>query len=75
VRFYYSYSSPVAEFIANHDTARVVARCSLLPVVGMSWMTLHLGPWSILALLVLLVGLVGTGARVGLRRRRVKHQA
>lgn len=75
VGLYYTYSPPVGNFIARHDILRGAMRWSLLPVVGMSWVALCFGPWATLALLVLLVGLVGTGARVGLRRRRVKHQA
>ena len=41
VRLYYSYSPNVANFIAKHDTARVVVLWSLLPVIGVSWMALH----------------------------------
>jgi hypothetical protein len=75
VRFYYSYSPPVAEFIANHDTLRVVARWGLLPVVGVSWMALHLGPGFILALMGLQISLMGTTAVVALRRMQLRHQA
>jgi hypothetical protein len=34
VRFYYSYSPPVAEFIANHDTARVVGTLEFAAACG-----------------------------------------
>jgi hypothetical protein len=44
VGFYYSYSLPVADFIAEHDTLRASVRWSLLPIVGLSWVTLNLGP-------------------------------
>lgn len=42
IDLYYTYSPPVAAFIANHDNLRAVVRWSLLPVVGVSWMTLNI---------------------------------
>jgi len=36
VDFYSTYSPPMADFIASHDTVRLVVRWSLLPLVGMS---------------------------------------
>jgi len=48
VDFYYTYSPPLAQFIAKHDTLRNVARWALSPLVAFSWLTLitilmHLG--------------------------------
>ena len=43
VQTYYKYSPPLADFIAKNDTRRAVVRWSLLPLVGMSLITLHLG--------------------------------
>jgi len=67
VRHYYTYSPPIADFIARHDSLRAMVRISLLPVVGMSWITLKIGPPSTLALLVLFIsclfGFVWLGRR------------
>jgi len=75
VELYYTYSPPVADLIARHDKMRFVVRWTLLPLVGVSWMALHSGPWVTLALLVLLICLMGGSAVATLRRRRSKHQA
>jgi len=67
VHLYYTYSPPVAEFIANHDTLRPVVRWSLLPLVGVSWVTLHLDPTATLVFMFLLSsGFIGPA---GFRRK------
>lgn len=53
VRCYYAYSPPIGDFIARHDSLRAMVRISLLPVVGVSWIALRLGPSSIIALMLL----------------------
>jgi hypothetical protein len=73
VRFYYTYSAPVAEFIGRHDTVRALVRWSLLPMVGVSWIALQFGPWVTLALLVLLICLMGAGAAIVARRIRLRQ--
>jgi hypothetical protein len=55
VRFYYTYSPPMADFIAKHDSLRTVVRVSLLPVVGISWITLKIGPLSTVALMLIFI--------------------
>jgi len=60
VRLYYAHSPPMADFIAKHDSLRAVVRVSLLPVVGVSWIVLKIGPVSTMALILLLVsGFIG----------------
>jgi len=54
VELYYTYSPPVADFIAKHTSLRRVARWTLLPLVGVSWVALKLGSVSALALILLL---------------------
>ena len=54
VKGYYRYSPPMADFIARHDTLRMMVRWSLAPLIGVSWMLLHLGFLPILLLLFLL---------------------
>ncbi len=58
VRFYYKVSPPLARFIARHDTLRTAVRWSLLPLVGLSWLALKLGPTLTLALILLLLTLI-----------------
>jgi len=70
VAAYYRYSPPVGDFIARHDFLKVMVRWSLLPVVGVSWMALKIGPVATLAFLALLFGLTSVGAAVLLKRRR-----
>ncbi len=43
VNAYYRYSPPVAKFIADHNSLRVMVRWSLAPVVGMSWLAFQIG--------------------------------
>ena len=60
VDLYSTYSPPVADFIASHDNLRLMTRWSLLPVVGVSWMSLNIGPIPALIFMFLLgFGLVG----------------
>ena len=74
VRFYYAYSPPVAEFIAKHDSLRLVVRWSLLPFVGVSWMALHFGSIATITFMILLLGLFGISAGVILGWVRVKER-
>jgi hypothetical protein len=55
VRVYYRYSPPIADFIAKYDSMRAVVRVSLLPVVGISWVALKVGPLSTVALMLILI--------------------
>ena len=68
---YYNYSPFLADFIEDHHTLRAVVRWCLLPIVGISWISLNLGPIPTLALILLfstgLIGLVGFSRR--LKRR------
>jgi len=75
VDFYYTYSPPVADFITNHDTVSLLVWWSLLPVVGVSWMALHLGPWVTMGAGILMVFVMFMGVVIILRRRRLRHHA
>lgn len=44
VHLYYTYSPPVADFIARHHTLQALVRLSLLPMGGVGWMAIHFGP-------------------------------
>ena len=69
VDLYYTYSPPVADFIASHDKLRTVMRWSLLPMVGVSYSMLHFG--TIITLTMLVVILVIPVFLILFYRRRV----
>ena len=59
VDFYYKYSPPAANFIAEHVNLKAMVRVSLVPVVGISWIALKLGPGPTLLLMLLFgIGLI-----------------
>ena len=70
LELYYTYSPAMADFITKHTTLRTVARWTLLPLVGVSWVALNLGPIPALALILLLGS--GLGGIVGFSWRKVK---
>lgn len=47
---------------------RAVVRLSLLPIMGVNWMVVHLGPWTTLALVALLFVPTVMTAAVTLKR-------
>lgn len=56
VKYYYKYSPPLADFISKNDGLRAVVRVFLLPLVGLGWMILKLGPGPAM-FLILLIGM------------------
>ena len=72
VRFYYTCSPPVADFVSNHDSLRTIVRLSLLPVVGLSWVTLKINPIpTLICMLLIGSGFIGIVAFI----RKVKEQS
>ena len=71
VNLYYKYSPPMADFISNHAISKELVRISLLPIVGMSWVTLKLGLLPAIALMFFCsFGFIGITI---FRRKKVKH--
>ena len=66
---YATYSPPLADFIARHEILRLAVKWGLLPLVGVSWMTLHFGLWLTLLLMTFVLVLLGVAAMITLRRR------
>ncbi|MES0445989.1 MAG: hypothetical protein ABUJ92_05540 [Desulfobacterales bacterium] len=59
-RLYYSYSSPIADFIAKHDNFRAMMQWSLLSVMGVIWVAFKIGLVLTIALMLLFcMGIVG----------------
>jgi choloylglycine hydrolase len=71
VRLYTACSPPLADFIAGHDTLRAAVRLGLLPIVGVSWAALKVGPRPVLVFILLLLALTSTTTAVVLRKRRL----
>jgi YVTN family beta-propeller protein len=71
VKLYYKISPPVADLIAKHDSLRAVVRWSVLPLLGVSWLALKLGPVPALALVFLMSTLICTAVLVIFRKVRL----
>ncbi len=55
VAAYYHYSPPMADFISRHDTLKAAVRVALLPLIGLSFLMLWIGPALVLVMLALLL--------------------
>jgi hypothetical protein len=72
VRLYYTYSPPMANYIAKHDGLRAVVRWSLLPLVGFSWGALRFGSGATLVIMLLLITVMSATLVVLLKRKELR---
>jgi hypothetical protein len=72
VRLYNTYLPLIADFISNHDNLRVIARVSLLPIVGLSRVALKIGLVSTMAFMLFFV--IGIFGFVRVRRNSGTNQ-
>ena len=70
VSLYNTYSPPLADFIARHDNLRAMVRLGLLPIVGVSLITLKIGPVPTMLLMILLVVSISIAAADGWRKNK-----
>jgi PKD repeat protein len=71
VDLYYAYSPPIANCIAQNETLQAAVRLILLPLVGISWMSLNFG--SLPALILMFVVGFGLIGLAGFRRKLKKR--
>jgi len=70
VRFYNTYSPPMADFIKKHDNLRAMVRFGLLPLIGVSWLAMKIGPvFTMVLMLFFSIGLIGLMRIVSLKKR------
>jgi DNA-binding beta-propeller fold protein YncE len=74
INLYTTVSPPVANFIANHDTIRFMVRWSLVPLVGMSWVSINIGLCAALVFIGLLICFMGFSATIALRRMLLRRK-
>jgi hypothetical protein len=60
VHLYYTYSPPIADTIANHNSLKIAVRIGLLPLVGISWLALKTGVlFTLFTLTLLTLSMIG----------------
>jgi uncharacterized delta-60 repeat protein len=70
VDLYYEYSPSLADIIATHSSLRGAMRWILLPLIGLSWIVMHLGPTATVSLMVLLTVMISAIGVTYVRRLR-----
>jgi hypothetical protein len=69
VDFYYTYSPPLADFIADREILKAAVRVLLLPLIGFAYLLLNGPEYLLVSGLALFVLLVAAGLRY---RRRIR---
>jgi subtilisin family serine protease len=68
VEYYYRYSPPIAEFVADHPAMRKAIRITLYPLVAVSAATTTSSPSRIILISTVLLGLFSTGILTLMRK-------
>ena len=71
VEFYYTHSPPVADYIAGNKVLCAVVRCSLLPLIGVSWMALHFGLGTTITIIFMSLIAIGSASFLLVRKMRL----
>jgi hypothetical protein len=69
VEAYYKYSPPMANYIAEHDKLRSVARVGLAPLVGFCWLAVNYGVIIALAVLFSVLTMIIGGTCLVVNKR------
>jgi hypothetical protein len=72
VQAYYKYSPPMADYIAEHDSLRSVARIGLAPLVGFSLLAINFGIVTALTILFSLLTMIIGGTYLIVRTKESK---
>ena len=72
VEAYYKYSRPMADYIAEHDSLRSVARIGLAPLVGFSLLAINFGIMTALTILFSLLTVIIGGTYFIVRTKESK---
>jgi hypothetical protein len=70
VKLYYQKSPPIAETIARSEVSRRIARCCLMPVVGVAYLAVSFG--IVMTLMILTTGILLTVFTIWLARKGCK---
>jgi hypothetical protein len=70
VDLYYTYSPPVADFINKHPNLKLLVRWTLMPLLGLSWLALNLGPVYSSAFLIFIIAFAASDMLTRLKKRR-----
>jgi predicted outer membrane repeat protein len=69
VEAYYQYSPPIANYIAEHDGSRTIARAGIAPLVGFSWIAMNYGMMIALAVLLSMLAMIIGGTCIVVNKR------
>jgi hypothetical protein len=72
VHLYNTSSPPFADFIARHDTLRAIVRLGLLPIVGVGWISLEIGPLPTMIFMLALMLLISTATVIIFKKMRLR---